>query len=63
MVATDDREVLREMGRLDRDLLLQLPHGVLLAVGEEFEDPDTERMREALEKARLQFVQRSVTMA
>ena len=52
-VAAKDGEVLGQVGRLEAGLLLELGDGVLLAVGEEFEEPDAQRVREAFEQPAL----------
>ena len=61
-VASQHREVLGQMRRLEVGLGLQLGDAHLGCGREQFEDADAERVREPLEQVRLHFVQRTLAV-
>ena len=56
-MAAQDGQVLGQVRRLEAGLRLELGDGVLLAVGEQLEKSDPERVRQAFEQSRLDLVE------
>ncbi len=62
-VPTQNREMLREVGCLQSGAALQLRDAHFVCGGEEFENPNAQRVGEAFEQVRLHLVQRLLALS